>query len=103
MRLLRTGALLLSAVGAVLVRGVGPTGSNGVSAPATTAPAKSSTPTSTGVPTSTGRIDSYSWRSALISGGLPDPLTGAAASSAIVRWQGLRGCTGLRAAPSTAP
>ncbi len=48
--------------------------------------------------TITGRhVDSFSWRPAQISGALPIPLTGAAATSAVQRWQGLRGCTGLAA------
>ncbi len=50
--------------------------------------------------TITGRhIDRYSWRPAQISGGLPVPLSGAAATAAVHRWNGLRACTGLSAAP----
>jgi hypothetical protein len=50
--------------------------------------------------TITGRhIDSYWWRPAQISGGLPVPLTGSAATAAVLRWNGLRGCTGLSAQP----
>jgi poly-gamma-glutamate capsule biosynthesis protein CapA/YwtB (metallophosphatase superfamily) len=50
--------------------------------------------------TITGRhIDKFSWRPAQISGGLPVPLSGSAAASALHRWEGLRGCTGLSAAP----
>jgi poly-gamma-glutamate synthesis protein (capsule biosynthesis protein) len=52
------------------------------------------------VVTATGRhVDSFSWRPALISGGLPQPLTGADATSAVQRWQGLRSCTNLTATP----
>lgn len=40
------------------------------------------------------RIDSFSWRPAQISGGLPIPEHGAAAA-AVDRWRGLRGCTDL--------
>lgn len=51
--------------------------------------------------TITGRhVDSYSWRPALISDSLPVPDTGAAAASAVERWDGLRGCTNLTKAPS---
>lgn len=47
--------------------------------------------------TATGRrIDSYRWRPARISGGIPHPLTGSERSSAVARWNGLRGCTNLR-------
>ena len=50
--------------------------------------------------TITGRhIDKFSWRPAQISSGLPVPLSGSAAASALHRWEGLRGCTGLSAAP----
>jgi capsule synthesis protein PGA_cap len=50
--------------------------------------------------TVTGRhIDKFSWRPAQISGGLPIPLSGSAASTALQRWEGLRGCTGLSAQP----
>ncbi len=50
--------------------------------------------------TITGRhVDRYSWRPAEISGGLPVPLSGAAATAAVHRWNGLRACTGLSAAP----
>jgi poly-gamma-glutamate capsule biosynthesis protein CapA/YwtB (metallophosphatase superfamily) len=48
--------------------------------------------------TVTGRhIDSYSWRPAEISNGVPVPLTGTSAADAIRRWRGLRGCTNLSA------
>jgi len=50
--------------------------------------------------TITGRhVDRYSWRPAEISGGLPAPLSGAAATAAVHRWNGLRACTGLSASP----
>jgi poly-gamma-glutamate capsule biosynthesis protein CapA/YwtB (metallophosphatase superfamily) len=45
------------------------------------------------------RIDSFSWRPALIESGLPIPQSGAAASAAITRWTGLRTCTNLAGAP----
>jgi len=52
------------------------------------------------VVTATGRhIDSFSWRPALISGDLPQPLTGTDATTAVQRWEGLRGCTNLSASP----
>jgi poly-gamma-glutamate capsule biosynthesis protein CapA/YwtB (metallophosphatase superfamily) len=52
--------------------------------------------------TVTGRhIDSFSWRPAQISGGIPVPLHGSAAKAAIRRWNGLRGCTGLSATPQS--
>jgi poly-gamma-glutamate synthesis protein (capsule biosynthesis protein) len=48
--------------------------------------------------TITGRhIDSFSWRPAEISNGLPVALTGASATAAVQRWRALRGCTGLAA------
>lgn len=40
------------------------------------------------------------WSPARISGGVPIPLQGAAASSALRSWERLRGCTGLDAVPS---
>jgi len=40
------------------------------------------------------------WSPARISGGVPIPLHGAAASSALRGWERLRGCTGLDAVPS---
>jgi len=50
--------------------------------------------------TVTGRhIDKFSWRPAQISGGLPVPLSGSAAATALQRWEGLRQCTGLSASP----
>jgi poly-gamma-glutamate synthesis protein (capsule biosynthesis protein) len=52
--------------------------------------------------TVTGRhIDKFSWRPAQISGGLPVPLSGSAATTALERWEGLRLCTGLSATPGT--
>ena len=52
--------------------------------------------------TITGRhVDDFSWRPAQISGSLPIPLTGSAATAALHRWKGLRGCTGLAATPGT--
>lgn len=52
--------------------------------------------------TVTGRhIDKFSWRPAQIAGGLPVPMTGSAATAAVRRWDGLRGCTGLGATPGS--
>jgi Bacterial capsule synthesis protein PGA_cap len=52
--------------------------------------------------TITGRhVDRYRWRPAEISGGLPVPLSGAAATAAVHRWNGLRACTGLSATPQS--
>lgn len=46
--------------------------------------------------TVTGRdIDRYSWAPAVISGGVPRPLSGSARARAIESWERLRGCTGL--------
>ena len=39
------------------------------------------------------------WVPAVISGGIPLPLEGAAAERAVAAWQALRGCTGLAARP----
>ena len=39
------------------------------------------------------------WVPAVISGGIPLPLRGAAAERAVAAWQALRGCTGLAAKP----
>jgi len=39
------------------------------------------------------------WVPAVISGGIPRPLAGAAAERAVAAWQALRGCTGLAARP----
>ncbi len=41
------------------------------------------------------RIDRYEWRPAVISGGVPRPLTATAADAAQARWQDGRSCTGL--------
>jgi len=41
------------------------------------------------------------WTPAVISGGVPVPLTGAAARQALASWQALRGCTGLSARPAS--
>lgn len=47
--------------------------------------------------TATGRdVDRYEWSPAVISGGVPRPLRGSAAASALREWERLRGCTGLR-------
>jgi poly-gamma-glutamate synthesis protein (capsule biosynthesis protein) len=46
--------------------------------------------------TVTGRdIDRYSWTPAVITGGVPRPLSGSARERAISSWQRLRGCTNL--------
>ncbi len=43
--------------------------------------------------TVTGRdVDSYRWSPAVISGGVPHPLTGRAAAAAVTRWEALRRC-----------
>jgi poly-gamma-glutamate synthesis protein (capsule biosynthesis protein) len=48
--------------------------------------------------TVTGRhVDGYRWAPAVISGGVPRPVTGAAVEAARRRWAALRGCTGLAA------
>ena len=50
--------------------------------------------------TTRGRaVTAARWVPAVISGGIPHPLQGAAASRAITSWQSLRGCTGLSAKP----
>lgn len=55
------------------------------------------------VVTVTGRhIDSATWRPALISGGVPQALSGAAATAAVQQWKGLRACTGLAPEPGPA-
>ncbi|RKS79136.1 poly-gamma-glutamate synthesis protein (capsule biosynthesis protein) [Actinomadura pelletieri DSM 43383] len=46
-----------------------------------------------------GKVVKDKWAPARISGGLPIPLKGAAAQSALQRWNGLRDCTGLQADP----
>ena len=43
-----------------------------------------------------GKITKAVWKPARISGGLPVALKGASARSELKRWQGLRGCTGLK-------
>jgi hypothetical protein len=40
------------------------------------------------------------WVPAVISGGIPLPLEGAAAERAVAHWQALRACTGLAAKPA---
>jgi Bacterial capsule synthesis protein PGA_cap len=40
------------------------------------------------------------WSPGTIVGGVPMPLTGAAAATAVSRWRSLRGCTGLTARPA---
>jgi poly-gamma-glutamate synthesis protein (capsule biosynthesis protein) len=51
--------------------------------------------------TATGRrIDSVTWRPAVIVDDLPQPLTGAAATTAVQNWNNARGCTDVTAAPS---
>ncbi|TDB83246.1 CapA family protein [Actinomadura sp. KC216] len=47
-----------------------------------------------------GKVTKDKWAPARISGGIPIPLKGAAAASALKRWNGLRECTGLQARPS---
>jgi poly-gamma-glutamate synthesis protein (capsule biosynthesis protein) len=50
--------------------------------------------------TATGRrIDSVSWRPAVIGDDLPVPLTGTAAAAAIQAWNAKRSCTDLQATP----
>jgi poly-gamma-glutamate capsule biosynthesis protein CapA/YwtB (metallophosphatase superfamily) len=50
------------------------------------------------VVTVTGRrVDGYRWRPALIEGGVPVPLKGAAATAGQAAWRSLRTCTGLGA------
>ena len=50
--------------------------------------------------TTQGRaITASRWVPATISSGIPIPLTGSAATSAVSSWQSLRGCTGLSAKP----
>jgi poly-gamma-glutamate synthesis protein (capsule biosynthesis protein) len=56
------------------------------------------TGTTTGVltVTMTGRhVDRYGWIPATIVGGVPNPVTGPTATSAIAAWRALRGCTNL--------
>lgn len=64
--------------------------------------ARSGPGTQTGVLTLTvaGRaVTASTWSPAQIRGGVPHPLTGTAASTALRSWQALRGCTGLSASP----
>jgi poly-gamma-glutamate synthesis protein (capsule biosynthesis protein) len=50
--------------------------------------------------TATGRhIDGVTWRPAIIVNDLPQPLSGAAAASALARWNGARSCTDATATP----
>ena len=52
--------------------------------------------------TATGRrIDSVTWRPAVIVNDLPQPLTGAAAATAIQNWNAARACTNVTATPTT--
>lgn len=44
-----------------------------------------------------GKVAKATWKPALISGGLPQLMTGSAASAELKRWNGLRRCTGLKA------
>ena len=43
------------------------------------------------------RVDSYRWIPGRISGSVPQPLSGADATSELAYWQGLQGCAGLAA------
>jgi poly-gamma-glutamate synthesis protein (capsule biosynthesis protein) len=47
-----------------------------------------------------GKVVKDKWNPALIQGGVPIPMKGAAAKAELKRWNGLRGCTGLSARPS---
>lgn len=47
-----------------------------------------------------GKVVKDKWNPALIQGGVPIPMKGAAAQAELKRWNGLRGCTGLSARPS---
>jgi hypothetical protein len=52
--------------------------------------------------TATGRhITSATWRPATIVGGLPEPLTGTPAATALQSWNAAQSCTNLSAAPTT--
>ncbi|MDQ2781511.1 MAG: CapA family protein [Actinomycetota bacterium] len=54
--------------------------------------------------TATGRaISDPQWHPGKIVDGLPNALTGSAATTANTRWEALRGCTGLTTLPMTAP
>ncbi|MFF4236226.1 CapA family protein [Actinomadura geliboluensis] len=48
-----------------------------------------------------GKVTKDKWSPALISGGVPIPMKGAAAKAELKRWNGLRGCTGLSASPES--
>ncbi len=51
--------------------------------------------------TAAGRsVSGATWHPGRIVDGLPTPLSGAAATTATARWEGLRGCTGLTAEPA---
>jgi poly-gamma-glutamate synthesis protein (capsule biosynthesis protein) len=53
--------------------------------------------------TATGRhIDNVTWRPAIIEDDLPQPLTGAAAASALQSWTAARSCTDAPASPGAA-
>ncbi len=45
-------------------------------------------------------VNRAAWHPGTIVGGVPQPLAGAAAQAAQARWDGLRACTGLAAAPA---
>ena len=47
-----------------------------------------------------GKVTKDKWDPAQISGGIPIPLKGAQAKSAVQRWNNLRGCTGHDARPT---
>jgi deoxyinosine 3'endonuclease (endonuclease V) len=52
--------------------------------------------------TVTGRtVSAASWTPAVVSRGVPQPLSGAAAAAAVADWQRLRSCTGLTPTPTT--
>lgn len=46
-------------------------------------------------------VTSPQWSPGQLVGGLPTPVTGAAAEQAVDRWRGLRACTGLTATPTS--
>jgi hypothetical protein len=45
-------------------------------------------------------VTKAAWTPATISGGVPIPMNGSSADSALANWNELRGCTGLSAEPS---
>jgi hypothetical protein len=50
--------------------------------------------------TAVGRdVEAYQWVPAVIQNGVPRPLSGDAAASAVAEWDALRGCTGLTSGP----